>query len=804
MAAAPDSPARTRRTTRAVVWGDRVARVAITFGGIGTIGAVALVMVYLVAVVLPLFGGAELRPGPPNDAAGPPPVHAAVDPDGRMTWRLLADGSSRVTRIADGSALTAPAALPAGTIATRPGLILVGTAAGEVHEYRLHWHEDGARLEAGGTVALASAPIVRLDRAEAGQGEVLAAITADHVLRVAQVTRRTNLLTGEERLTQTGGDLPLGPLGVSTDPDHLLLLGAGDNVCLLWQDGRLLRIDCRDPTAPQLAEKVQLLAGGGRVTAVTTLIGGNSLLVGTDTGAVSLWFRIRPDAATTSDGVRLERARDFPATGSPVTTLAPSQRSRLFACGHQDGSVRLLHGTSGREMAAAPAAGPLQAIAMAPKEDGLLAITGAGGQWCKMATGHPEVTLAGVFRPVWYEGYPEPDHTWQSTGGTDDFEPKFGLWPLLFGTIKATLYCLLLAVPLALLAALYTSEFLHPRTRARIKPTIELMASLPSVVLGFLAALVIAPFLAPHVPGLLAAAFTLPLCWLLAAELTQGAQQGRRLALERRRLLLTTLTVLPGLLAAWALGAAGEALLFGGDFLAWLADPAPAPDTALGGILLLTLPAVALLVSLVVTRLPLAAGRRWGGLIRLGGGLAATVALSLLTAALLAGLGWDARSGLFGTYVQRNAVIVGIAMGFAVIPIIYTIAEDALQAVPEHLRAASLGAGATPWQTAARIVLPTALSGVFSAVMVGMGRAVGETMIVLMAAGNTPVLDLNPFNGFRTLSANIAVELPEAVPGSTHYRMLYLAALVLFALTFAVNSIAELVRLRFRRRAMQL
>jgi len=100
--------------------------------------------------------------------------------------------------------------------------------------------------------------------------------------------------------------------------------------------------------------------------------------------------------------------------------------------------------------------------------------------------------------------------------------------------------------------------------------------------------------------------------------------------------------------------------------------------------------------------------------------------------------------------------------------------------------------------------VPTAMSGLFSAVMVGLGRAVGETMIVLMAAGNTPVLDWNVFNGLRTLSANIAVELPEAVQGSTHYRMLFLAALVLFLFTFALNTVAEVVRNRFRRRAWQL
>ena len=117
---------------------------------------------------------------------------------------------------------------------------------------------------------------------------------------------------------------------------------------------------------------------------------------------------------------------------------------------------------------------------------------------------------------------------------------------------------------------------------------------------------------------------------------------------------------------------------------------------------------------------------------------------------------------------------------------------------------ASLGAGATPWQTAARVVVPTAMSGLFSALMIGLGRAVGETMIVLMAAGNTPLMSWNIFDGFRTLSANIAVELPEAVRDSTLYRMLFLAALTLFVMTFAVNTLAEVIRQRFRKRAVQL
>ena len=151
-------------------------------------------------------------------------------------------------------------------------------------------------------------------------------------------------------------------------------------------------------------------------------------------------------------------------------------------------------------------------------------------------------------------------------------------------------------------------------------------------------------------------------------------------------------------------------------------------------------------------------------------------------------------------YDQRNAVVVGFAMGFAILPIIFTISEDAMSNVPNHLTSASLALGAVPWQTAVRIVLPIASPAIFSAVMLGFGRAVGETMIVLMATGNTPIMDWNVFNGFRALAANIAVEIPEAPLGGTLYRVLFLAALLLFITTFVVNTIAELIRQKMKKK----
>jgi ABC-type uncharacterized transport system, permease component len=137
-------------------------------------------------------------------------------------------------------------------------------------------------------------------------------------------------------------------------------------------------------------------------------------------------------------------------------------------------------------------------------------------------------------------------------------------------------------------------------------------------------------------------------------------------------------------------------------------------------------------------------------------------------------------------------------MGFAVVPTIFSIAEDAIFSVPPHLKQGALALGATHWQTLMRVVLLTASPGIFSAVMMGLGRAVGETMIVLMATGNTPIMDWNLLEGLRTLSANIAVEMPESEVGSSHYRVLFLTAFILFVFTFVFNTLAELVRQRLR------
>jgi phosphate transport system permease protein len=365
---------------------------------------------------------------------------------------------------------------------------------------------------------------------------------------------------------------------------------------------------------------------------------------------------------------------------------------------------------------------------------------------------------------------------------------------------------MLFGVPIALMAAVYTSEFLHPDVKTTVKPTIEMMASLPSVVLGFLAALVLAPMVESAVPEVLAAIVLIPFFLLASAHLWQFVPGGRRSRLQGSRLALAAVSIVAGAVTAALLGPSLEAWLFAGDLRLWLDGHG---GDAAGGWMLVNLPLAAVISGFAVTRLEpsVLAGRGsqpLRSLVAFLAGCAATAVIAVASAKLLASAGFDLRGGIFGTYVQRNAMVVGFVMAFAIVPIIYTIAEDALSSIPENLRAGSLALGATPWQTAVRIVVPTAMSGLFSAIMVGLGRAVGETMIVLMAAGNTPVLDWNIFNGFRTLSANIAVELPEAVRNGTHYRTLFLAAFTLFVMTFVLNTAAELIRLRFRKRAQQL
>jgi phosphate transport system permease protein len=661
-------------------------------------------------------------------------------------------------------------------------------------------------------------PIVALDYRVGGSVErpsrAFVTVDAGGAIVLTKSESRLNLLTRELTTQVRESRLPL--LESTGAIAGVLLTELGDLVYIAEREGRLHRFDVRDFARPVLVETRDVAPGDAEITSIGFLIGEQSLVVGTSRGDVDVWFRVDDPDAGTSDGRALARSHRLEPHGAAVTAFAASERSKLFVTGDARGEVWLRHSTSER-VALRPEGGlerDVVAASHSPRDDGILAVGAAqdSAHW-RVSMPHPETSLRTILGKVWYEGYPEPSYTWQSSSGTDVFEPKFSLVPLIFGTLKATLYSLLFAVPVALLAAVYTSEFVHPNVRATVKPVMEMMASLPSVVLGFIAALVLAPLVETWIAAVLLLFVALPLCLLAGAYLWQLLPGDLALRLDGLpKLALMFVAIAFGCAAAVQLGPAFERAFFAGDLRAWL-DGASGSGRPL--LFLLLLPVCLALASLVVSR---SVGSRLGERMRrldrtraglLDGAralavLAVSAGLAWALAAALAALGIDPRGGPVGTYVQRNTLVVGFAMGFAVIPIIYTIAEDAMSAVPSHLRAASLACGATPWQTAVSVIIPTATSGIFAAIMVGMGRAVGETMIVVMAAGNTPILDWNVFNGLRALSANIAVELPEAVKDGSLYRMLFLAALALFAMTFVVNTLAELVRLRFRRRAAQL
>jgi len=854
---------RPKRTARRVLLADRLADWTISVGGLAVIAAVFGIMAFLVEVVLPLFTGGSLLATHAFrlPAAAGPPLAVSADEHGSVAVEIFPSGRARAFHATSGRVLFetdlelgAPLTAFSRTLA---GHLVFGLADGTVRFGRLAFdtqilapgdaparldelderdRTDGRaifsripgdqvrRVEARfeilppETASPDGLPIVAADYRVGGSVErpkrAFVTMDAGGVLLLTQSESRLNLLT--RQLTTTSRQTPLPILERPEKVAAILLTEQGDEVIVAERAGTLRRFDVRDVTHPVLAETRDAAPGDAEITSVAFLIGEQSLVVGTSDGSVSVWFRATVEGAGTSDGRTLLLAHRLEPQRGAVVSIAPSQRSKLFATSDDRGAVWVRHATSEQvvlrlEGTLAPAA---SVGCLTARDDGVLAVDARrGAAFWSISTPHPETTLRTIFGRVWYEGYPEPGHTWQSSSGTDVFEPKFSLVPLIFGTLKATLYSLLFAVPLALLAAVYTSEFLHPRVRTAVKPLMEMMASLPSVVLGFIAALVLAPVVETWLPAVVLLLFAAPLALLAAAYVWQLLPERLALRLEglpKFALMFAALAL--GAAFAWASGDLFEDALFGGNLRLWLDGGSGSGQPFL---FLMLLPLALLAVQSAVSR---AFGRPLGRLLRelprSRAGLvdalraiavaAAGLTLAWTAASLLAAAGLDPRGGPVGTYVQRNTFVVAFAMGFAVIPIIYTIAEDAMSAVPGHLRAASLACGATPWQTAVGVVIPTAMSGIFAAVMIGMGRAVGETMIVVMAAGNTPILDWNVFNGLRALSANIAVELPEAVKDGSLYRMLFLAALALFAMTFAVNTLAEIVRLRFRRRAAEL
>ncbi len=699
---------------------DRFMAVLISLGGLGIIAAVLGMLVFIGKEAFPLFRAARSEVRPAFQAPGAllldesGKAAAALSPARGLELIQLPAGRP-LKQVPSGPALPWASVLPPGP--RGEGLVVDGE--GRLHGLQVKWSKPAGDpepahwdLEAAWSAPLPSpgpgSRVLAFRLVEAG------GLEGGQVLKAAAATP-AGLVRAE---SASGQDAPAWqPLPAPGTATAAAWSADGAQLYVGTAEGRILALDAA--SGEILAET----AFPEPVSALGWALGGTSLLVGGERGGLGAYHLLR-----TGEKPLLQELHPFAPLEGPVLGFRHSLRDKRFLS-WSSRDLAVDHLTTERRLLRARADGALHA-ALSPRGD-LVTATTAGGRtlaWSLDAP-HPEVSLGTLAGKVHYEGYDQPAYVWQSSGGTDDFEPKFSLVPLVFGTLKGTLYAMLFALPLAILGALYTSQFASPRLRNAIKPTVEIMAALPSVVLGFLAGLVMAPlFEKLAVEALVFPGVALVLALLALPLWTRLPQRFRSLWGTGREILWTVPLLAGAAFLSLAVAPAFERAFLGGDYRHWLLSA----------------------------------------------------------------------HGI--TFDQRNSLVVGFAMGFAVIPIIFTLSEDALSSVPKSLSSASLACGASPWQTAWRVVLPTASPGIFSAVMVGLGRAIGETMIVLMATGNTPVLDWSPFNGMRTLSANIAVEIPEAPHHGSLYRILFLAAFLLFLLTFLLNTLAELVRQRLRRK----
>ncbi|TLD40410.1 MAG: Phosphate transport system permease protein PstC [Candidatus Jettenia ecosi] len=740
---------------------DKAARWLITLGGAATIFAVLALFVFLFIEVYPLLRGAKVLKEKTFSLNGKI-ISLGVDEYQEIAYTVSHDGTIEFISLSDGSIVNTYliAGLKNSTITSvdkDENRLVLGTNDGRILKVLITFSESFDNEKKVIIPEVSEKEPVQIDDQKRtlrnitsrsdDSATVTVVSTEDGRLLLKSTEDVSTLFDGEKKeIKRDITDLvkryqPNGlhephnsilyssGLGNGTDITSLALDHFMENLYVGTSSGEIFHINISDKENPSLQEKVRV--SDKAVTTLGFLFGDISLVVGDYRGGVNIWMQVRDE--TSPSGWMLKKIHTLKSHNAPVIAFAPSLRDKGFVTSAANGTIYLNHATSEQNVLIFKVPATPAALTFSPKADGILAASSNNNlfQWI-ISNPHPEITLKTLFGKVWYEGYEKPEFVWQSTGGTDDFEPKLSLVPLIFGTIKGTVYSMIIAVPIGIFAALYTSQFLHKSLKI-IKPVIELMAALPSVILGFLAGLWLAPLIERVFPAIVIMPLFIILSIALALYLWRCLPSWIK---GKYRYGAEALFLIPFIIGAIyvsiQLNGVSESVLFGGDYRQWL--------------------------------------------------------LHIL------GLNYD----------QRNALIVGFAMGFAVIPLIFTISEDAMSNVPNNLTSASLALGATTWHTAVRVVLPTASPGIFSAVMIGFGRAVGETMIVLMATGNTPIMGWNLFNGFRALAANIAVEMPEAPVGGTLYRVLFLAALLLFVTTFIVNTFAETVRQKMKRRYSKL
>ncbi len=721
---------------------DKLTQYSVTLGGTMVFVALLLIFFYLLYVVKPIFDGADVTPVMSTDIQD---KHSATlmvgsDEQNEILYRVAKDGQVAFYSAATGQLIKqSTVELPEGvsivsSVAAMPNeqRFAFGLSNGQVIiaalNFSVTYPDDKRLITPSLRFPLGQQPL-QVSEQGLPLNQLSFIYTSDKMSFAYRddsgrwhLTRQEgeeNMMTEEVEWESTSAVLKDAPLQVEQQ-----LITPDQRQLMLRSGSRLFVYNIRDVEDISLHQVIELERAKAKVTDISLLAGASSLLVSYDNGLILQYFQVNGEL-----GRQYQEIREF-KNDSGVKRIASEFYRKSFATVSDNGELNLLYTTSHRKLFSKTFdIKQASAIGFSPRSNALVVEADSKLQLFAVENSHPEVSWSAMWDKVWYEGYPEPKFVWQSTSGSDDFEAKLSLMPLAFGTLKAALYAMLFATPLAIAGAIYTAYFMSPKVRSIVKPTIEIMEALPTVILGFLAGLWLAPLIEDHLPGIIVLALMLPIGILLTAfawyKLPESWKQ--RLPEVYQELMLLPVILFIGWFAFY-ISPTIEVMFFGGD-----------------------------------TRLYI------------------TNELGI-------------------TFDQRNALVVGIAMGFAVIPTIFSIAEDAVFSVPRHLSNGSLALGATNWQTLTRVVLLTASPGIFSAVMMGLGRAVGETMIVLMATGNTAIMEWSVFEGMRTLAANIAVEMPESAIGSSHYRVLFLAAFVLFIFTFLFNTIAEVVRQRLRER----
>ncbi|MDC0609099.1 ABC transporter permease subunit [Vibrio sp.] len=709
---------------------DRFARYAVTAGGVSVLGALILIFVYLLWVVIPLFSEASLkvenwRLSLPSEH----PVFLTLDEYGQHSFLIDESGKTAFVVLKHE---TNKSELILKSLPFEPEQWfkpVVGNWALALTKQReavmiapdYHYVQNGDQKIFSPKIQKVKLPR-QLSYLIADAKKVSFSVQNDR-LALALYSKDNHIYWISQPINRLSDGLlrVMALPNTIQDAEQLLLTPNGDRLFIRESDNELIVAAHKDHKA-FIQSVVKLNRNEDQtIQNMTLLPGASSLLTVDNHGEVSQWFEILNNGQH-----ELTYIRRF-ELGKDLDLILPNMYSKGFFAFFNSGTVQSYFTTSEKLVLFERAYrfGP-QLAAISKNERRLVTVGKGFMQVADVDLGYPEISFSALWNKVWYENYSQPDYVWQSTSANDTFEPKFSLVPIAFGTIKAAAFAMLFSVPIAVLAAIYTAYFMTPKMRRVVKPTIELMEALPTVIIGFLAGLWFAPIVERHLVSTVLMVIGLPLSTIVAGALWRLLPKSYNRWSRRgwhSLLLLPFLAFVMAILLPLSFDI--EQWLFGGDIRVFLADY---------------------------------------------------------------GFNFD----------QRNALVVGLAMGFAVIPTIFTIAEDAVFSVPKHLSDGSMALGATQWQTLSHLIIHTASPGIFSAIMMGLGRAVGETMIVLMATGNTPIMDWNILEGMRTLAATIAVELPESEVGSSHYRILFLAALILFIFTFAVNSLAEWIRLRLR------